>query len=348
MPFALQFDGVNDHLTFATPVGNGMSSAGDDSQHWALEFDVSLENPSNTYVYRPIESTSISRVELLFRKSDGLVRFVSPSSGQYQWTGIDLTAAEVSIKLEKLAGSRTLAISVNGGAPSNDTGGDNACDFDVFGVNSNNGWLDGYLKNLKFTDFITPANNRNFSPDDSARGPGSTILTDTISGNNAVGVGFPTDGSQWIDLGGGGVELNVTELLNSFQDSSLLNVSYNVSAIITEQLGSFSDSSQVNLTSAQNVTGAVTEVFGSFVDLSLINVNQTVGVDISVTELLNSFSDGSNVTISKDITSDVTEVLTSFSDDSSVKLPVTWSVKQPVETTWGVKGKSSTIWIKKG
>ena len=53
------------------------------------------------------------------------------------------------------------------------------------------------------------------------------VLVDTIGGNNAVGVNFPTDGSAWIDLGGGGgvsggVELNVDEVAFSSSGSATL------------------------------------------------------------------------------------------------------------------------------
>ena len=91
MAWALEFDGVNDYLTFPTPVGTGTGVSGDDNQHWELVITQDLLEAS-TYVYRPIESSTVSRVEVLFRVSDGLVRFVSPISGQYEWTGTGINS----------------------------------------------------------------------------------------------------------------------------------------------------------------------------------------------------------------------------------------------------------------
>ena len=38
----------------------------------------------------------------------------------------------------------------------------------------------------------------------SSHASGTPVLTDTVGGNNATGVNMPTDGSAWINLGGGG------------------------------------------------------------------------------------------------------------------------------------------------
>lgn len=222
MAWLLRFDGVNDYLSYPSSVGNGIANAGDDNQHWELEFETTLDNPSSTYVYRPIESSTISRVEVLFRKSDGLVRFVSPSSGQYQWTGTNLNTPTVTFIFEKLAGSRQMQLTINGTVVSAVGGGDNACDFDVFGVNSNNGWLQGDLNFIRFTDFITPANNL-FSNAASSGGTGQ-ILPDDIGANNANLINFPTDNSQWVSTGGGGsitadVNLSISKPLFSVQAS---------------------------------------------------------------------------------------------------------------------------------
>jgi hypothetical protein len=209
MAWALLFDGVNDYLTFPVAVGNGVGVAGDDNQHWELVITQDLLQ-SSTYVYRPIESSTVSRVEVLFRVSDGLVRFVSPTSGTYQWAGTGINSdVNQEIKFIKPAGVRRLDLYVNGVFFASDTGGDNSCLFDVYGKNSGAGYVSGNLTQLKFTDFITSANDRNFDPTASSHAAGTPILTDTIGGNNATGVNMPTDGSAWIDLGGGGISIAV-------------------------------------------------------------------------------------------------------------------------------------------
>ena len=54
------------------------------------------------------------------------------------------------------------------------------------------------------TDNTTPSNSRHYNPTASSHTVGTPILTDTVGGNNATGVNMPTDGSAWVDLGGGG------------------------------------------------------------------------------------------------------------------------------------------------
>lgn len=326
MAWALQFDGVNDYAELSSMV----QLSGD----FEVEVKFKVKSGSSANVLR----TNITQNQWIGRWNGNHLLY---------WGSVLITHPVLSLDTDYVY--RIVRTGSNIDWYINDTLAEtstNANDLylrDIFKV------AEGQIQFLKITDGATLIHNLDSNQSDRSGSTNQPIITDTIGGNNATGVNFPPfDASVWVDLGGGGVELNITESLNSFQDSSLLNVSYNVSAIITEQLSSFSDSSHVNLTLAQSISIAVTEVLGSFSDLSLLNVSQTAGVDISVTELLNSFSDGSNVTISKDITLDVTEILTDFSDNSSVKLPVTWSVKQSVETIWGVKDKSSTIWIKKG
>ena len=52
-------------------------------------------------------------------------------------------------------------------------------------------------------------------------------LTDTISSNNALGVNFATDGSAWVNLGGGGVSLTVPSIPSeeSFGNPTVVNLS---------------------------------------------------------------------------------------------------------------------------
>lgn len=201
--------------------------------------------------------------------------------------------------------------------------------------------------------------------------PGAVTLTDTVGGNDGIGQNFPTDGSAWIDLGGGGVTVAVTETLNSFIDSSVINIDYNVSAIITEVLQPFSDSSSATITPKVSITATVTETLSSFSDNSVItideagsvavNVTETLSafkdssvIDVSanigvlVTEVLNSFLDGSNVTISKNITAGVTEVLSSFSDNSFSRLPVIWVDKPVTVTNYTTQAPVTTNWTDKG
>ena len=143
-----------------------------------------------------------------------------------------------------------------------------------------------------------------------------------------------------------GISVGVTEVLNSFTDTSNINIDYNVSAIITETLNSFGDTSVISVTSGQVVNLTVTETLSAFTDVS--NINVSANIELLVTEVLNSFLDGANVTIAKDITLQVTEVFNSFADNSSVRLPANWVDKIKVTTTYTTQTPVSTTWIDKG
>jgi hypothetical protein len=190
-----------------------------------------------------------------------------------------------------------------------------------------------------------------YDADASVHTAGTPVITDTIAGNNATGVNMPTAalgdaGSAWLTVGGGGISLTVTEVLNSFTDISNINIDYNVSAVITETLNSFGDTSVISVTSGQVVNLTVTETLNAFTDVS--NINVSANIELFVTEVLNSFLDGANVTIAKDITLQVTEVFNSFTDNSSIRLPANWVDKTKVTTTYATQAPASTTWIDKG
>jgi len=201
-------------------------------------------------------------------------------------------------------------------------------------------------------------------------GAGTTV-TDTVKGLVLTGTGFT--GSEWTlegTSGGGGITLSVTETLNSFNDSSTIDVSENVSISVTAVVGSFVDSSNVTVTAAITIEASVTELLQSFTDSSTINVTEAGSIDVSVTEVLNSFVDssalnvsanievaitevlnsfldGSSVTIAKDITIQVTEVFASFTDNSFVRMPTGWADKDPVTTVYINKTPVSTDYTNK-
>jgi len=68
--------------------------------------------------------------------------------------------------------------------------------------------------------FLTVAGKHNWDATASDHSAGSQpILTDTIGGNDATGVNFPTDGSAWVDLGGGGYTLAIDGGVYSYSGS---------------------------------------------------------------------------------------------------------------------------------
>jgi len=58
----------------------------------------------------------------------------------------------------------------------------------------------------------------NWNPTASSHAAGTPILTDTIGGNNATGVNMPTDGSAWINLGGG---ISIPVIMNQLRNQGI-------------------------------------------------------------------------------------------------------------------------------
>lgn len=201
--------------------------------------------------------------------------------------------------------------------------------------------------------------------------PESSFTNDLDIFFNARSLTSPSIGAYETVSGGGGISLSVTEVLNPFSDSSIVNIDANVSIAVTETLNPFTDSSTINVTPAVSIEASVTEVLNSFSDSSVIaiveagnvalNVTETLSaftdssvlnisanVNVNITEVLNSFLDGSNVTIAKDISIQVTEVLASFTDNSFVRMPTAWVDKTPESTTYTIKPPVTTNWTDKG
>ena len=63
--------------------------------------------------------------------------------------------------------------------------------------------------------------------------------------------------NTWIEQGGG-ITLTATEVLNSFTDTSMVNIDYNVDLDVTEAFSSFGDNSSIKLPANWNTKTPVT------------------------------------------------------------------------------------------
>ena len=57
---------------------------------------------------------------------------------------------------------------------------------------------------FRYTDNNAGANDRDYDSTLSSHAAGTVILSEVLNGFDGTGVGMPTDGSAWLDLGGGG------------------------------------------------------------------------------------------------------------------------------------------------
>ena len=332
MAWVLQFDGVNDYTSLASPVFNPIPIGGSLEYNGIRGFGTpSLQMFINVYQGARTDIIAFNNLGIIRVRIDGTIK-----------NSVDSVAQGDQFTLLITRTASLYAISLNG-----------VHQFDIVETADMSELLGFCQSNFQYEgDLLTSTLNNGTSDTAlwdataSSHAAGTPVLTDTIGGNDATGVNMPTDGSAWVDLGGSGISIAVTEVLNAFVDTSNINIDYNVSATVTETLNSFGDTSVISVTSGQVVNLSVTETLSAFTDLSTVNVS--ANVDLIVTEVLNSFLDGSNVTIAKELTLQVTEVFNSFADNSSVRLPANWNDKPKVTTSYTTQTPVSTIWIDKG
>ena len=202
MAWALQFDGVNDRATATTvpSIPNG----------FVFKARVRLNSAPvgnfNTYI-----SIGPSNEEASFGfTQSGVFRFVLRN------TSINTTQAwnigqwyELEISQPSGGGFRVIDAKIDGlvvgsqNKPSPDLTG---AGF-VFGESSSQVSANIDIEWVEYTELASGAGNAYWDATSSSHAAGTPILTDTIGGNDATGVNMPTNGSAWINLGGGGISV---------------------------------------------------------------------------------------------------------------------------------------------
>lgn len=195
MNSALLFDGVNDYATL-----NQAEDFGDTG-----EYVIELSFKIDADTVNDIQSILHGQDYFYYRLSNSRF-FWSFSGSSVQLTGVDpvdILGTDQIIELRQdSSGNKEVYSPIFG--LDNFIGVRNF-NFDKF-VRNGNWQLDGALYSVKvYSDLAKTNLIRNWSPDDSDRGPGTPVLVETITGNDATGVNMPTDGSAWQSGGGGSV-----------------------------------------------------------------------------------------------------------------------------------------------
>ena len=198
MAWALQFDGVNDYATFASvSIAGDFTVSGRFKTPPVLATQILLGNTSSNNGFIALFSNGTFEVQIdgtaLSPRVSGLV-----SDTFYDFT---LTRAGTSISFE-VSTLTTQNYSNN-----------DVLAFNSVGRFSSGLYFGGQVENITITDPLSSVNDRNWDATASSHAAGTPILTDTIGGNNATGVNMPTDGSAWVDLGGGGIVAKFTRTL---------------------------------------------------------------------------------------------------------------------------------------
>lgn len=217
MAYALQYDGVNDHVT-ATALA--FSNPGGSNVRWDLEFEVKTGGATDFYVLG--EATTSNYVTV--RQSTGAIDLRLVSSN-YTWTGVVADPENLhKYKLEArwTGGTRVVELFVDGVSQGTKTTTSIGMPpFVYFGGRVGTFYNAGFVSYIQYNDLNNSANDRLY--DARSTSTGST-LPETINSVNGTLVNFPTDDSQWVNLGGGlTVTLTGITSTNTFGISSVIH-----------------------------------------------------------------------------------------------------------------------------
>lgn len=303
MAFALQLDGVNDYLSFPA---------------WSASGDFTI---SDTFLTGNLSSTMIvigndsNTGNYLASYANGNLEFRLGSTTPSPLLGGLVANTEYNYTITRVGTLVTVVVDSLGSVSFNQSA---TAVFNAFGRFSPGSYFDGQYRGI--TVFDNGTDVRNYDVNSSSTGAGPVILTDTIGGLNAIGVNTPTDGSAWINLGGSGITVTVTESRSQRVDLSNLLIAGTLSISTTETRSSRVDTSSLSING--NVIATVTEVRSARKNSSTLVV-EDLPLTAIVTEVKSSRVDLSFTSIEKDILAIVTEIRSARVNLSSVDVPVT-------------------------
>jgi len=339
MAWVLQFDGVND-----SAVHSGFTIASGDD----FSLRIKASSASNASHTRWLGGATVgaSNPRVIYLSGSGTVRMEFDGSVARNWAiGLDVTLLQV-VEFRRTSGQLDLYIAgvlQSGGFSSNT---DTFTDSSVFGINFNTVTQQGKLEYIELDINGTPIHAWDATA--SSHTSGTPILTDTIGGNNATGVNMPTDGSAWIDLGGGGISVtgqtanyNVTfydavidlagEIVVSGESQSHSVTFYDATVDLTGEV----------LVNAETQSYQVQFFDGQVSLISGIEVQaQSQSYDVTFYDAVVQLSGVINISAENQDYS-----VTFY--DATVSITELWTNKPKVVTNWSNQAKTVTIWTDK-
>lgn len=195
MAWALQFDGVNDYAVFS-------------EVSLDADFNITLtfKTPS-ALLTQVIIGKQLNTADFIAIFSDGTLGVkISNVSLLPRITGI-IASTVYTLNVVRISGNVTASIVSGDSRVYSNTG---HFTLDQLGSGGSSFNFGGYMEKLAIDSVI----NLDAAASDHSNTGAQPVLIDTIGGNNATGVNMPTDGSAWIDLGGGTPSFNPAHALN--------------------------------------------------------------------------------------------------------------------------------------
>ena len=248
------FVDANKFITASIPAST--SNAGLPLQiEWEIEFEARKNGTEFIIASTAFNTTST----LFFIRSGTDFELRSPSNSNWLvTTGVTLTNFNVfKIRSTFDGTTRLQTLSINGTtiatrSPTTAAIGEMAS---FFGLNSNSN-RHGDFKYFKFTDFVTPANNRLY--DANASGGSGTILPETIGGFNGNQSGtWPADNSEWVFYSSGSA---YSDILSGVTFTSSVGSLTSTRAKADTLSGASYSSSVGNLTATKGYTSTLSSI----------------------------------------------------------------------------------------
>jgi hypothetical protein len=334
MAIVLRHDGANDHLTFSGTVN---VVAGDTIEVRSRI----LTNQTFAWI-----SNGPSSVSAYVRWNGSTLRARGTQTGPAVSppAGINLADGEFHT-VQLILGATTHKFNVDGNDTADLSGDVSTNMFNTLSAFFNS-YFDGDLEYLRIFDSVG-TNKFYWDANSSTTGPGATILTETVVGNDATGVGFPTDGSQWIDIGGG-ISVNATlGTISLLSNNALVGLSGEIPVQATlGQISYSSNNAQISISGSIDVNATLGQI-------AFVSNNVTVGLEsaLNVNPLVGQIeytNNNSSVILSGTIAVTATlGTIECISQPTSVRIGSQWTDKPFVTTEWSDLTPPDTIWTDK-
>ena len=263
MAWALQFDGTNDYLTLNSAIN--INSSEDFSIRWRWPAD-SVGN------HRILGGVNIgASVNRIISFGNGNITLYDNTGQNKSFSaGIDVTADQ-EVEFRRTSG--TLELFVDGVSQGTQASTQSFSGFGVVGGNFNTATIAGSLQYLRIDVAGVSVLDLNPDSSDHSNTGQQPVLVDTVGSNDATGVNMPTDGSAWIDLGGGATSATISESI-VLSDSSAASVQS--AAAISESIA------LVDAASAAATSSAL--ISDQFVLIDAISAGLSVAINATVAE----------------------------------------------------------------
>jgi len=282
MALALRFDGVNDYANSAnwTPTTSDYSvevkfSTVQTTSSWSGLFSCESYSDNKGFALMArVGSLTVHILDGVGDKNPHTISSTSISDGVMHTAKLVCSSSETKVYLDAVLVYTTTRVPLLSIHPVI-FGGRNA--------NSGAGMTDALAYDLEYCHFVddsAPANSRYFSADasDHSNTGSQPVLVDTVGSNDATGTGFPTDGSAWVDLGGGGGNDVILDVDNGSFALSGSDVLLSVERIEQALNGNYNLSgSDINFSIgyAINLDGGIYSLSGSATGL-VLNANTVI------------------------------------------------------------------------